>query len=84
MKNVLRKVVYSLASPEYFPDEDLMQKEIDETSRQREGYFHRWFDYVDTSGEIPCIKPLALIEDASTGKMEAIQFYFIQFNDKPE
>lgn len=84
MANNLRKVIYSLVKPQYYYDAPDLQRENDELSREREGYFHRWIENVDTSGDIPCIKPWALIEDAETGKLEETQYFLITFIDKPQ
>ena len=83
MNRCLRKVLYSHAKPEFVNDSDL-QKKNEEMSRPREGYFHRWIEEVDTSGEIPCIQPWALIENAENGDMEVIPYFCVTFNDKPE
>lgn len=83
MANNLRKVIYSLVKKENYYEAPDLQKENDELSKEREGYFHRWIENVDNSGEIPCIKPWALIEDAETGKMEETQYFLITFIDKP-
>lgn len=83
MRNQLRKVKYSFAKSEFYPDKDL-QKQNEEDSREREGYFHGWIEVVDTSGDIPCIQPWALVENAETGKIEVTQYFLITFIDKPE
>lgn len=80
MSNTLRKVIYRLGNSEFWPDateED--QEEMAELSKERRGFFHRWAEDVDTSKDIPCIKPMALVEDAETGEIHFVEPFKIRF-----
>ena len=76
----LRKVTFRLLKDGFQPDltpEQMVEKM--DFNRSRQGYFHRWVEDVDTSREIPCIKPMALVEDAENGKIHMIDFYNLNF-----
>lgn len=50
------------------------REEEHELGRMRDGYFHRWVDDVDTSRDIPYLKPMALVEDFEDGKMHLVDY----------
>ncbi len=76
----LRKVIFSLGSYEFHPDAtDAERQEMEELSKERQGYFHRWVEDVDCSKEIPFIKALALVEDAESGKMHKVEANNLRF-----
>ena len=72
MKEKLRKITFSLAYYYFEPDlTDEQQKEQEEETRQRNGYFHKWVEESDISPQTqePYTKTLALVEDIETVKM---------------
>lgn len=76
----LRKVTFKLLKDGYQPN--LTQVETADKinlTRERNGFFHKWVEDVDTSGDIPCIKPMALVEDAEDGKIHFVEYYNLQF-----
>ncbi len=76
----LRKVIFSLGSYEFYPDKTPdEQKEMEERCKERRGYFHRWVEDVDCSKGIPFIKPVALVEEAESGKMYEVELHNIRF-----
>lgn len=78
----LRKVIFTLGSPEFFPDPTPEeQMEWEELSKERSGYFHRWVDDVDTSKDIPYIKTMALVEDTTDGTVHMIEYYNLKFSE---
>lgn len=80
MRTNLRKVIFSDLHREIYPsnvDQDF-REEMEESSKKQTGYFHRWFEEVDTSKEIPCIRPVALIEDED-GKLHQVDYLNVQF-----
>lgn len=52
---------------------------MEEFSKERKGYFHRWVDDVDTSKDIPFIKTVALIEDEESGEVIMVEYYNLKF-----
>ena len=76
----LRKVVFSLGKYEFHPDADSKeQAEMEELSRERIGYFHRWVDDVDNSKDIPYVKTMALVEDIDDGAVHMVEYYNLKF-----
>jgi hypothetical protein len=55
---------------------------MDELSKQRSGYFHRWVDDVDTSKDIPYIKTMALVEDNTDGTVYMVEYQNLKFLDE--
>ena len=53
---------------------------MEEYTKERHGYFHRWVDEIDTSKDIPYVKTMALVEDLEDGKVHAIETYNMQFD----
>lgn len=81
----LRKVTFSLARYEHYPNSTETEKERDERkeySKKRIGYFHRWVDDVDTSKDIPYIKTMALVEDLEDGAVHMVEYYNLNFCSK--
>lgn len=56
---------------------------MEDYSKERDGYFHRWVDDVETNKEIPYVKTLALIEDTADGKVYVVDFNNVNFTEKP-
>ena len=80
MCNNLRKVTYCLGQREFIPDATQEERiEMEEFSKERKGYFHRWVDDVDTSKDIPFIKTVALIEDEESGEVIMVEYYNLKF-----
>lgn len=82
MKEKLRKITFSLAYYYFEPDlTDEQQKEQEEETRQRDGYFHKWVEESDISPQTqePYTKTLALVEDIETGKMYKVEPDLIKF-----
>ncbi len=82
MKEKLRKITFSLAYYYFEPDlTDEQQKEQEEETRQRNGYFHKWVEESDISPQTqePYTKTLALVEDIETGKMYKVEPDLIKF-----
>ncbi len=79
----LRRVTFTLGSYEFLPDSTSREKEgMDELSKQRSGYFHRWVDDVDTSKDIPYIKTMALVEDNTDGTVYMVEYQNLKFLDE--
>ncbi|MBD5215786.1 MAG: hypothetical protein HDS78_04625 [Bacteroidales bacterium] len=78
----LRKVLYKIRPYEQYPADyrEAHPEELKDFEKRR-GYFHRWVDDVDFSGDVPVTKPLAIIEDADTGKVELINYFCINFTE---
>ncbi len=79
----LRKVTFSLGRNEFHPDatpEEIMKME--EFSKERTGYFHRWVDDVDTSKDIPYVKTMALVEDDADGSIYMVEYHNLKFTEK--
>ena len=82
MKEKLRKITFSLAYYYFEPDlTDEQQKEQEEETRQRNGYFHKWVEESDISPQTQELytKTLALVEDIETGKMYKVEPDLIKF-----
>lgn len=76
----LRKIIFTLGSCEFDPDAtEAERKEMEEHCKDRRGYFHRWIEDVDCSKEIPCIKPLALVEEVESGEIFEVQPHHVKF-----
>ena len=84
MANILRKVAFTLGSYEFIPNPTPKEKdEMEEITKKRTGYFHRWVDDIDTSKDIPYIKTEALVEDIEDGKLYTVVPDLITFlNDE--
>ena len=81
MCNSLRKVIFSLGTFEFSPHAtDKQKQEMEERYKERHGYFHRWVEDVDCSKEIPCIKPMALVEDDESGKIYEVEYHNLRFS----
>jgi len=82
MCNSLRKVTFKLGCYEFHPDATPEEKaEMEALSKERNGYFHRWVDDVDTSRDIPYVKTMALVEDAEDGKVHIVETYNMRFTE---
>ena len=80
MCNKLRKVIFSLGTYEFIPDAtDKEKQEMEERCKERYGYFHKWIEDVDCSKEIPCIKTMALVEEANSGKIHEVEIHNLKF-----
>ncbi len=83
MRKDLRKVTFTLGSYEFLPDPTPKEKEeMEELSKVRSGYFHRWVDDVDTSKDIPYIKTMALVEDNADGSIHMVEFHNLKFSEE--
>ena len=65
--------------PEATPEE---QKRMEEYSKDRQGYFHRWVDDIDMSKDIPYVKTMGLVEDAGDCSLCRVEIEDIHFIDK--
>ena len=82
MCNTLRKVTFSLVRDGYqsgLTHQEQADKE--DLARERRGYFHKWVEEVDSSGDIPRIKPMALVEDAEEGKVYMTEYNNLKFTE---
>ena len=81
----LRKVMFKLGryefDPEATPEE---QKRLEECSKDRQGYFHRWVDDIDMSKDIPYVKTKGLVEDSEDNSLFKVEIENIHFIDKIE
>lgn len=78
----LRKVTFKLGDYSFDPDAtETQQAEMEEFSKVRQGYFHQWVDDVDTSKDIPYVKTMALVEDATDGKLHQVESYNVEFKE---
>lgn len=76
----LRKVTFRITPYEFNPDETPKElKEIEEQTKDREGYFHQWSSDVDTSKDLPYVKTVAIVEDADSGEVFVIDPENLQF-----
>lgn len=76
----LRRVTFTLGSYEFIPDPTPKEmEEIEELTKERTGYFHRWVDDVDTNKDIPYIKTMALVEDNADGLIHMVEFQNLKF-----
>ena len=83
MCKTLRKVTFSLGRYEFHPDPTPKEEaEMEELSKERKGYFHRWVEDVDTSKDIPYLRPLALVEDIEDGSMHTVEYYNLRFSEE--
>lgn len=55
---------------------------MEELSKERSGYFHRWVDDVDTSKDIPYIKTMALVEDKADGSIYMVEYNNLKFSEE--
>lgn len=82
MRADLRQVEFSLVAMGYIPDlSPNEEKEMQEDTRKRTGYFHRWVEDVDTSKDIPYVKTMALVEDSEDGRVHMVEYSNIRFKD---
>lgn len=80
----LRKVKFRFGPYEFHPNSTEQERqEMEDYSKERDGYFHRWVDDVETNKEIPYVKTLALIEDTADGKVYVVDFNNVNFTEKP-
>lgn len=83
MCNALRKVTFTLGSYEFNPDATPAETvEMERISKERNGYFHRWVDEVDTSKDIPYVKTMALVEDSEDGTMHMVESNNVRFTNE--
>lgn len=76
----LRKVKFKLGFYEHYPNSTPKQKEENkDLTREREGFFHRWVDDLDTSKEIPIVIAKALVEDLEDGLIKLVDYYNLKF-----
>lgn len=79
----LRKVKFSLGCFEFDPDATPKeQEEMEYFAKERNGWFHRWVEDVDTSKDIPYVKPMALVEDHEDGSIHMVEYYNLKFTEK--
>ena len=77
-----RKVTFSLGRYEFDPDTTPLEiSEMEEMTKERQGYFHCWTNEVDTSKDIPFVKAMALVEDLADGKVYMVDYNLITFMD---
>lgn len=76
----LRKITFSLGRYEFYPDTTPKENaEMEEYSKERNGYFHCWVNVVDTCKDIPYIKTMALVEDIENGSVHMVEYYNLKF-----
>ena len=82
MCNSLRKITFQLGRYEFHPAASPKDKaEIEELTKVREGYFHRWVDEIDNSKDIPYVKTMALVEDIADGKVHMVEYDNLKFSE---
>ncbi|MDE6007856.1 MAG: hypothetical protein K2G90_01460 [Muribaculaceae bacterium] len=85
MTSELRKVKFTLGRYCFYPDATFDEiAEQEELTKERIGYFHRWVEDVDTSKDIPFIRPYALVEDLESGKVHEIDYDLVTFINEIE
>lgn len=86
MSSTLRKVTFSLGyCPDFDPDmTEKEEREIEELTRERKGYFHCWTEESERSPQTGEVynKKLALIEDAATGMVHKVEYDLIKFEER--
>lgn len=83
-KDGLRKVVFSLMTPQFEPDlSKEEQKQHDEKTRERDGYFHQWVTEETQSPQSGRFydKTMALVEDLETGSIYKVETDLVKFKD---
>ena len=76
----LRKVTFCISRYEFNPDATPAEVEkMEELCKERNGYFHRWVEEVDTSKDIPHIKTMALVEDNADGLVHMVEYQNLKF-----
>ena len=83
MCKYLRRVTFTLGSFEFIPNPTAKEEcEMEELTKERTGYFHRWVDDVDTSKDIPYIKTMALVEDSADGTVYMVEYHNLKFSEE--
>lgn len=54
---------------------------MNEFSKERNGYFHRWVEDVETSKDIPYVKTMALVEDFESGLVHMVEYTNLKFTE---
>lgn len=83
-KEDLRKVVFSIMYPQFRPGlSDEEQRRLNENTRKRNGYFHKWVTIEEQSPQSGRFydKTMALVEDAETGKLYKVETELMTFKD---
>ena len=78
MEKELRKVTFSLNYPMGFSPDANEQKEMDEQSRKRNGFFHGKTEIKD--GELK--KLMFVVEEESTGEVYSVNPELVVFNNE--
>jgi len=82
MCDSLRKVTFTLGHYEFHPDATSEENaEMNEFSKERNGYFHRWVEDVETSKDIPYVKTMALVEDFESGLVHMVEYTNLKFTE---
>ncbi len=55
---------------------------MEDFARERNGWFHRWVEDVDTSKDIPYVKTMALVEDLEDGSIHMVEYNNLKFTEK--
>lgn len=80
MSKDLRKVTFSLGRYEFIPEATPDEKaRMEERTKERTGYFHRWVEDVETNKDIPYIKTSALVEDLEDGRVHMVEYDNLRF-----
>lgn len=83
-KEDLRKVVFSIMYPQFRPGlSEEEQRRLDENTRERYGYFHKWVTVEEQSPQSGRFydKTVALVEDVETGKLYKVDTELMKFKD---
>jgi len=85
MANELRKVSYALGYPQGFVPDENVQKEQDELSEWKDGFFHIWTYQEELSPQSGNFreKVVALVEDIDTGEVHLVNYDLIKFKTQP-
>lgn len=77
----LRRVTFSLGNYEFIPNPTPQEQiQMEELSKERQGFFHCWVNDVDNSKDIPYIKTMALVEDESDGTVHMVEYQNLKFS----
>lgn len=86
MSEALRKITFSLGHyPGFEPDRtEKEEREVEELIRERKGYFHCWTEEETTNPQTGAVynKKIALVEDATTGKVHKVEYDLIKFEEE--
>lgn len=86
MDAIMRKVKFRLlAQIGYTPGKNEAEvRESEELTKERCGYLHAYTQDVDTSKDLPFVRTLALVEDATDGRIHIVDPSLMSFVEQYE